>query len=93
MSDNGENGGAERVVRASRRADGTFRKERKIRDGYVPPDEQVAYVSRGQQVSLSTGKPAWTLESALFQQAPAHLQFRKDVEKAGVPGFDASGTL
>ena len=50
MSDYGVNGEGDRVVRASRRADGTFRKERKIRDGYVPPDEQLAYVSRGKQV-------------------------------------------
>lgn len=52
MSDVGANGEGERVVRASRRADGTYRKERKIRDGYVPPDEQVAYVSRGKQVRM-----------------------------------------
>lgn len=50
MSEHGVNPDGERVVRASRRADGTYRKERKIRDGYVPPDEQVAYVSRGKQV-------------------------------------------
>lgn len=52
MSVAGANGEGERVVRASRRADGTYRKERKIRDGYVPPDEQVAYVSRGKQVTI-----------------------------------------
>eukprot|EP00892_Ulva_mutabilis_P002818 jgi/Ulvmu1/12537/UM090_0024.1 len=56
MSDNGGSDEGVRVVRASKRADGTFRKERKIRDGYIPPDEQVAYVSRGKQYQIDRDK-------------------------------------
>lgn len=41
----------ERVVAASRRPDGTVRKERRVRSGYVPQDEQQVYVSRGAAVS------------------------------------------
>lgn len=40
----------ERVVGGTRRADGSIRPERKVRDGYVPPDEQQKYMSRGKKV-------------------------------------------
>jgi hypothetical protein len=46
------NSEGERIVAASRRADGTLRKERRVREGYVPPEEQRSYVSRGGQVRL-----------------------------------------
>lgn len=45
----------DRVIAASRRADGTVRKERRVRAGYVPPEEQRSYVSRGGQVRMLTG--------------------------------------
>lgn len=41
----------DRVIAASRRPDGTVRKERRVRAGYVPQDEQQVYVSRGAAVS------------------------------------------
>lgn len=41
---------AERVVGGTMRPDGTLRKERKIRPGYVPQDEQPVYQSAGRQV-------------------------------------------
>ena len=43
----------ERVVGGTRRADGSIRPERKVRDGYVPPDEQQVYMSRGKKVQDS----------------------------------------
>lgn len=43
----------EKVIVGSRRPDGTLRKERKIRAGYTPQDEQPAYVSVGAQVGIS----------------------------------------
>ena len=40
----------ERVIAASKRPDGTVRKERRVRAGYVPQDEKAVYVSRGTAV-------------------------------------------
>ena len=40
----------ERVIRGTRRPDGTYRKDLKVRAGYVPQDEQPVYVPRGAQV-------------------------------------------
>lgn len=47
------NDAGERIIAASRRPDGTLRKERRVRAGYVPQDEQPVYQSRGVQVGLS----------------------------------------
>lgn len=44
----------ERVIMGSRRPDGTFRKDIKVRAGYVPQDEQPVYVPRGAVVSTSS---------------------------------------
>ena len=40
----------ERVIRGTRRPDGTYRKDVKVRAGYIPQDEQPVYVPRGAQV-------------------------------------------
>jgi hypothetical protein len=57
----------ERVIRGTRRPDGTYRKDLKVRAGYVPQDEQPVYVPRGAQVCdlatsaliVQTAAPAW----------------------------------
>ena len=42
----------ERVIAASKRPDGTVRKERRVREGYTPLDEMPVYQSRAAWVSL-----------------------------------------
>jgi partner of Y14 and mago protein len=41
----------QKVLGGSMRPDGTMRKERKVRPGYVPQDEQPVYQSVGRQAS------------------------------------------
>ncbi len=42
----------EKLLPGSRRPDGTIRKERRIRAGYVPQDEQPVYQSNGVMVRV-----------------------------------------
>ena len=53
MSAAGVGTDGERVIQGSRRPDGTYRKDVKVRAGYVPQDEQPVYVPRGAVVRLS----------------------------------------
>ncbi|CAL8470545.1 g10087 [Coccomyxa elongata] len=46
----------ERVIQGSRRPDGTYRKDVRVRAGYVPQDEQPVYVPRGALVQRSGPK-------------------------------------
>ena len=46
MSAQGADNG-EKIIAASKRPDGTYRKERRVRAGYIPQDEQPVYQSKG----------------------------------------------
>ncbi len=55
----------EKVIPASKRADGSLRPERRVREGYVPQEEQPIYQSRAalsrRGIPLCPGRPQGTL--------------------------------
>ena len=54
------------IIPASRRPDGTWRKEIKVKAGYVPPDEVERYQSRGREAAANRSSlpPGISIESA-----------------------------
>lgn len=59
------NESGERVLPGTRRPDGTFRKERRIRAGYVPQEEQPTYVSSGTAVSKMSNCSTQNIQPSL----------------------------
>lgn len=60
----------ERVIQGSRRPDGTYRKDVRVRAGYVPQDEQPVYVPKGALVQRS-GPKVPGLDNADLEAAKA----------------------
>ena len=84
QSDQGE----ERVIAGSKRPDGTYRKERRVRAGYVPQDEQPVYQSKGALVSITIASEIDFTVTLSITRCFC-LQFKQNVPLC--PGLDDSG--
>ncbi|KAK3848063.1 MAG: hypothetical protein J3R72DRAFT_429773 [Linnemannia gamsii] len=74
----------ERVIPMTRRPDGTFRKERKIRPGYTPPEDVAKYTNRviesARPIAPSTPSPS--AAAAADNTPKSKSQLKNDKRKA-----------
>ena len=75
-----------RVISASRRPDGTLRKEIRVRQGYIPQDEQARFTTQGargrQGVQIIPGLDNAELNGAQQSSAAANTNQRRRPKKA-----------
>lgn len=71
------------VIPASQRPDGTWRKEIRVKAGYIPPDEAVRYQSRGKEWASSASKlpPGMTKNVTFDKQSVPEVKKTKNQKK------------
>ena len=78
------------VIPGTRRPDGTYRKERIVKEGYVPQEEVKAFVSRG-SMSKPVGIPGLAPQPAtVIPSKPATRRSGKKVAASQIPSMQMS---
>ncbi|KAG0297879.1 hypothetical protein BGZ97_004207 [Linnemannia gamsii] len=72
----------ERVIPMTRRPDGTFRKERKVRPGYTPPEDVAKYTNRVLESVRPTPAPTAPATAAANSTPKSKTQLKNDKRKA-----------
>lgn len=76
-------GAGETWIPASRRPDGTWRKARRVKEGYVPPDEVAKYESKGKKWVDSIPKLPPGVHEEENKQLSKNQKKRKNKKKYG----------
>nr|CAG4643649.1 EOG090X0KVN [Ilyocryptus agilis] len=72
---------------ASRRPDGTWRKPRRVKEGYIPQDEVPAYESKGKQWVKSQPTYPIGMNPALVAASAAAANKKNKDDKPSIPGL------
>jgi partner of Y14 and mago protein len=73
---------ADRVIPESRRADGTVRKERKVRPGYTPPEDVAKYTNRVLEAARPVPVPAAPVSTVSDNATKTKTQIKNEKRRA-----------
>ncbi|XP_077298764.1 partner of Y14 and mago [Arctopsyche grandis] len=74
-------------IPASQRPDGTWRKQRRVKDGYIPQDEVPLYESKGRQIAARNTNIPVGLTAEIVAEAKAKREAKEKGTRCPIPGL------
>lgn len=74
-------------IPASQRPDGTWRKQRRVKDGYIPQDEVPLYESKGRQIAARNTNIPVGLTPEIVAEAKAKREAKEKNTRCPIPGL------